>query len=147
MIGVIQRVKEAEVLVEGKSVAKIGNGILLLAGIAHDDSPNDIIFMAGKVANLRIFSDQNGLMNHSLLETGGEILVVSQFTLLGDTRKGRRPNFTCAAQAQKAKNLYSLLVSELKKYIKVVKEGIFGAIMDVRLVNDGPVTLIIDSRK
>jgi len=147
MIGVIQRVKEAEVLVEGKSVSRIGEGILLLIGIADDDTREDINYVAGKTVNLRIFSDQQGLMNHSLLETGGEILVVSQFTLLGDTRKGRRPSFTRAAQPQKAKYLYSLFVSELKKYIPEVKEGVFGAIMEVRLINNGPVTLIINSRK
>jgi len=146
MVGLIQRVKEAEVWVEGECISRIGEGILLLAGISRDDNMQDAVYLAHKTANLRIFSDKNGAMNLSLLDRGGEVLVVSQFTLLGDTRKGRRPSFTEAAPSAEAEVLYRALIDELKKLGIPVKEGKFQAIMDVKLINQGPVTIIINSK-
>ncbi len=146
MIGLVQRVKEAEVLIDGKQISSIGDGILLLVGIAAGDSRDDIRYIAQKVVNLRIFGDEKGNLNRSLIGIGGEILAVSQFTLLGDTRKGRRPSFTDAAAPEEAMSLYEGLIQELKSFHVPVLEGKFGAMMNVRLVNSGPVTLIINSR-
>jgi len=146
MIGLVQRVKEAEVLVDSKQISSIGTGILLLAGIASGDEIEDIRYIAQKAVNLRIFGDERGNLNRSLVDIGGEILVVSQFTLLGDTRKGRRPSFTGAAVPEKAESLYRDLIEELKTFQVPVLEGKFGAMMDVRLINSGPVTLILNSR-
>jgi D-tyrosyl-tRNA(Tyr) deacylase len=147
MIGLIQRTTGSEVWVDNECVSSIGRGILLLAGIESDDTEHDARWLAGKTVNLRLFGDNKGNLNLSLLDIKGEILVVSQFTLLGDTRKGRRPSFTRAAQPQVAQELYKLLINELKSYDLVVKEGIFGAMMDIKLTNSGPVTLIINSKE
>ena len=146
MIGLIQRVSESEVWVGDQRISSIKQGLLLLAGVAQDDEPEDVAYIAGKTVNLRIFGDEQGHLNRSLLDVKGEILVVSQFTLLGDTRKGRRPSFTRAASPRKAEHLYRLLVTELKKYNIGVKEGKFREMMEVKLSNSGPVTLIIDSK-
>ena len=146
MIGIIQRTTGSEVWVVNKCISNIGKGILLLAGIASDDTEEDARWLADKTVNLRLFSDDRGNLNLSLIDIGGEVLVVSQFTLLGDTKKGRRPSFSRAAGPEEAERLYRLLVAKLKSYKIEVKEGIFGAMMDVKLTNSGPVTLILNSR-
>lgn len=143
---VVQRSKNAKVTVEGEVTGEISSGLVLLVGVTHDDSESDAVFLADKIANLRIFEDAEGKMNLSLLDVGGEILSVSQFTLYGDCRKGRRPNFMEAARPEQANQLYESFNSLLRdKGIKVAT-GRFGAMMDVELVNDGPVTLIVDSK-
>jgi len=126
-------------------VGHIEHGLLLLVGITHEDSEKDVEFVADKVAHLRIFEDEAGKMNHSVLDTGGQILSVSQFTLYGDCRKGRRPNFMSAARPEQAEPLYELFNSKLREKGMQVETGRFGAMMDVRLLNDGPVTLIVES--
>ena len=146
MIGLIQRVSEAEIWVGDAIISFIKNGILLFVGVSEGDTPEDVSYIAGKTVNLRIFGDEQGQMNRSLLDVNGEILAVSQFTLLGDTKKGRRPSFTRAAGPEKAEPLYRLLVAELKKYNIGVKEGKFREMMEVKLTNSGPVTIIIDSK-
>ncbi len=143
---VVQRVRHASVKVDGKIVGEIGKGLILLIGIARTDSEEDIEFVANKCLNLRIFEDEVGKMNRSLLEVGGEILAVSQFTLLGDTRKGRRPSFVHAADPQKGKDFYDRFVERLRRSGVKVETGIFGAMMDVELLNYGPVTLIVESK-
>ncbi|MGD6818223.1 D-aminoacyl-tRNA deacylase [Metabacillus sp. 113a] len=142
---VLQRVKKAEVTVDGKSVGKIGKGILVLVGITHEDNEADARYLSDKLANLRIFEDLTGKMNHSILDVKGEVLSVSQFTLYGDCRKGRRPNFMAAAKPDRAEPLYERFNEELRKLGLTVETGSFGAMMDVSLVNDGPVTLTVDS--
>lgn len=146
MIVVVQRVSGASVRVDGRTVGKIGQGLLLLIGIAQDDRPEDVGFVADKCLNLRIFADDDDKMNRSLLDIGGQILAISQFTLLGDTRKGRRPSFIRAADPEKAQEYYNLFVERLRSAGVPVETGIFGAMMDVQLVNDGPVTLIVESK-
>lgn len=146
MIGVLQRVSEAEVWVQGERVSRIGAGVLLLAGIDREDGRGDAEYLARKSAELRIFADERGNLNRSLQESGGSILVVSQFTLLGDTRKGRRPSFSRAAPPDQAERLYRVLVEELKRRGLPVAEGRFRAMMEVRLTNTGPVTVLVDSR-
>ncbi len=143
---VVQRVKRASVKVDGKIVGQIGKGLMLLIGIADTDTEEDIEFVANKCLNLRIFEDAAGKMNRSLLEVGGEILAVSQFTLLGDTRKGRRPSFVHAAAPEKGKDFYERFVERLRRSGVKVETGIFGAMMDVELLNYGPVTLIVESK-
>jgi D-tyrosyl-tRNA(Tyr) deacylase len=146
MRAVVQRVKESSVTVDGNIVGKIGAGLLVLLGIAKSDTIQDIDYLTDKIINLRIFEDENGKMNRSVLDTGGEMLVVSQFTLLGDCRKGRRPSYTEAAEPEKANELYEIFAETARgKGIKV-ETGIFRAMMDVSLVNDGPVTLIVESK-
>jgi D-tyrosyl-tRNA(Tyr) deacylase len=147
MRAVIQRVKEANVEVKGRTVGAVGPGLLVFLGVGKEDTEKDCEYLADKVINLRIFSDDKGLMNRSLLETGGAVLVVSQFTLWGDCRKGRRPSFVRAAQPVLAKALYEHFISLLRGKGLSVSKGIFQEMMDVHLINDGPVTLIIDSRK
>jgi D-tyrosyl-tRNA(Tyr) deacylase len=147
MIALIQRVTRAEVEVEGKTRARTGPGILLLLGIGHGDNQDDIEYLIRKTVHLRIFSDDEGNLNRSLLDTSGEILVVSQFTLLADTRKGRRPSFSDAAPPEVAEPLYRKVIEGFGAHGVRVAEGSFGAMMKVSLVNDGPVTIIIDSRE
>lgn len=147
MRSVIQRVSRAKVSVDSEVVGEIGKGILVLLGISGEDTEKEAIYLLEKTLNLRIFEDADGKMNLSLLDIEGELLVVSQFTLYGDTRKGRRPSFIEAAKPEKADELYRFFVSESKKQIKKVATGRFQAMMDVELVNDGPVTILIDSAK
>ena len=143
----LQRVKSARVDVEGKTIGQVGQGILILLGVHKHDSPSELQWVVKKVANLRIFPDESGRMNLSLKDIDGEALVVSQFTLYGDTRKGNRPSFTNSAPPEIAEPLYEQFVNELGKLVrKPVATGKFGAMMDVHLVNDGPVTLIIEKR-
>lgn len=141
---VLQRVKRAQVSVDGKITGAIGPGILLLLGVHGDDTPADADFLAVKCAELRVFNDAEGKMNRSAKETGGGALVVSQFTLYGDCRKGRRPSFTEAAPPAKGKALYEYFVAKLAEHLPQVQTGIFGAMMEVELINDGPVTLILE---
>ncbi len=141
---VLQRVLSAQVEVNGKVVGQIDGGLLALVGIGHDDGPEQVEWMAGKTAELRIFEDDAGKMNRSLLDTGGQALVVSQFTLLGDCRKGRRPAFTAAAAPELANELYEMYCDRLAEREIKVERGIFAADMQVSLVNDGPVTMVID---
>ncbi|WP_456439282.1 D-aminoacyl-tRNA deacylase [Caldithrix abyssi] len=143
---VVQRVKQASVKVDGKTVGQIGKGLLLLIGVDQKDDEEDIAFVADKCVNLRIFEDEQGKMNRSLLEVGGEILAISQFTLLGDTRKGRRPSFINAADPQKGDAFYQKFIERLRQHGVKVETGIFGAMMDVELLNYGPVTLIVESK-
>ncbi|KAB2338679.1 D-tyrosyl-tRNA(Tyr) deacylase [Cytobacillus depressus] len=143
---VVQRSKEASVKVNGEIVGSITKGFVLLVGVTHEDKDEDAAFLAEKIANLRVFEDDNGKMNLSILDKGGEILSVSQFTLYGDCRKGRRPNFMDAAKPEQALNLYDTFNAYLREKGLKVETGEFGAMMDVQLINDGPVTLIIDSK-
>ena len=147
MRAVVQRVKQSSVIVDDEIVAEIGKGLLVLLGISKDDGINDIKWLADKIVHLRIFEDELGKMNKSVLEVGGELLVVSQFTLYGDCRKGRRPNYMEALSGEEANKLYEAFVEECKKEGLIVQTGIFGANMEVNIVNDGPVTLLIDSKK
>ena len=146
MRAVIQRVLEASVSVEDQIVGRIGQGFLVLLGVADGDSQEDVIWTAGKVRSLRVFDDADGRMNLALEDVGGSVLVVSQFTLLGDCRKGRRPSFTAAASPDLADRLYRSFVAELRGCGLQVETGTFRAAMQVQLVNDGPVTLLVDSR-
>lgn len=147
MRAVIQRVSRAKVSVGDKTVGEIGRGVLVLLGISDEDSEPDAAYLLDKTLNLRIFEDALEKMNLSLLDIKGELLVVSQFTLYGDARKGRRPSFIKAAAPEKANALYEFFVGEARKQIGVVKTGQFQAMMDVELVNDGPVTILLDSEK
>ena len=147
MRAVIQRVKSASVTVEGEIVSEIRVGLLVFLGVAQEDTPADVDYMASKIANLRIFEDDEGRMNLSILDIGGEALVVSQFTLYGDCRKGRRPSFIHAARPEKADPLYQAFMDGISQLGVPVKAGIFQAMMDVELVNDGPVTMMLDSNK
>ena len=147
MRAVIQRVARARVTVEGATVGAIGQGLLALVGVANDDGPADVAYLAGKIRELRIFEDDQGKMNRSLADAGGAVLAVSQFTLYGDTRKGRRPSFDHAAPAEAGRVLFDALVAELRAAGVEVETGTFRAHMQVELVNDGPVTILVDSRK
>lgn len=146
MRAVIQRVKEASVEVQGEIVGKIGKGILVLLGIGKGDDEKDVEWMVDKVLNLRIFEVKEGKMDLSLLDVGGDLLVVSQFTLYGDCTKGRRPSFTMAMEKEKAKDLFEKFLTLARSRIGRVETGVFSAHMQVNLVNDGPVTLILDSK-
>lgn len=143
----IQRVTEASVTVDSVVVGQIERGFLVLLGVAEDDTQDEVIWIASKIAGLRIFEDAEGRMNLDLADVGGSVLLVSQFTLYGDCRKGRRPSFIEAARPEKARALYQSVEAELKGHGLHVKTGTFQAHMDVRLLNDGPVTLILESRK
>ena len=147
MRAVIQRVSRAKVTVGGETIGEIGRGILVLLGVAENDSEKGAVYLLEKTLNLRIFEDANEKMNLSLLDTKGELLVVSQFTLYGDARKGRRPSFVRAAAPDEANRLYEFYVGEARKQIGKVATGRFQAMMDVELVNDGPVTILLDSEK
>jgi D-tyrosyl-tRNA(Tyr) deacylase len=147
MRAVIQRVKSAQVSVDGRVSGKIGKGLLVLLGVGKGDGESDLSFLTSKIPELRIFEDTSGKFNLSLKEIAGEVLVVSQFTLYGDCRKGRRPSFTEAEEPTAAKHLYEQFVSKLREHGLAVKTGEFQAKMEVHLINDGPVTLLLDSRQ
>lgn len=146
MRAVVQRVSQSRVVVAQEEIAKIGHGLLVLLGIAKGDAPSDADYLADKIIHLRIFEDENGKMNRSLIEIGAQLLVVSQFTLLGDCRKGRRPSFIDAAEPEAADELYEYLVDQIRQKGVCVQTGRFRAMMSVSLINDGPVTLVIDSK-
>lgn len=147
MRAVIQRVSRAQVAIDGKTVASIERGLLVLLGVSKPDTAADAEYLADKTAGLRIFTDDNGKMNCSLADVNGAVLVVSQFTLYGDCRKGRRPSFDAAAPAEQANALYERYVEALRARGLAVQTGVFQAMMRVELVNDGPVTLLLDSKK
>jgi D-tyrosyl-tRNA(Tyr) deacylase len=147
MRAVIQRVSRAKVTVDDEIAGEIGTGILVLLGISQNDAEKEALYLLEKTLNLRIFEDAQGKMNLSLLDIEGELLVVSQFTLYGDARKGRRPSYIEAAPPDKANRLYEFFVSEARKQIKKVATGRFQAMMNVELVNSGPVTILLDSAK
>lgn len=143
---VLQRVTEANVTVAGETVGSIGRGLLVLLGVTHTDTRADADYLADRVLLLRIFPDENGKMNRSVQDAGGALLVVSQFTLYGNCKKGRRPSFDDAAPAEQARQLYEYFVECLRKSNSKVETGVFQAEMQVHLVNDGPVTFILDSK-
>ncbi|RIW37656.1 D-tyrosyl-tRNA(Tyr) deacylase [Bacillus salacetis] len=143
---VLQRTRNASVTADGRLSGQIESGFVLLVGITHEDIEKDADWLADKIVNLRVFEDEEGKMNRSLLDEGKEILSVSQFTLYGDCRKGRRPNFMEAAKPSQAEKLYDYFNDELRRKGVHVETGVFGSMMDVQLVNDGPVTLIIESK-
>lgn len=147
MRAVIQRVSRASVTVEGRVAGEIGAGLLVLLGVGKTDNPESASYLAEKIANLRIFSDEAGKMNLSVLDAGGAVLVVSQFTLYGDTRGGRRPSYILAAPPEEANRLYQEFVRSLRALGVRVETGVFQAHMQVELVNDGPVTILLDSEK
>lgn len=147
MRAVIQRVEQASVSVEGEIRGQIGAGFLVLIGVEEGDGDADFKYIADKAPNLRVFEDEQGKMNRSLLDVGGEVLAVSQFTLLGDARGGRRPSFIAAARPETADPMYERLVADWRARGIRVETGVFGAHMKVALVNDGPVTILLDSRR
>jgi len=144
---VVQRVTEASVRVDDAMVGRIGRGLAVLLGVGTGDAERDAEYLAEKIVNLRVFPDEAGQMNRSLLEVAGELLVVSQFTLYGDARKSRRPSYVGAASPEEANRLYEHLVARVRATGLVVATGVFGAMMEVALVNQGPVTILLDSRK
>jgi len=145
MLAVVQRVKQGSVTIQAETVARIGHGLVVLLGIEHSDTIEAAQWLADKIVHLRIFNDEQGKMNRSLAEVGGEMLIVSQFTLHGDCRKGRRPSFIRAAAPEHAIPLYQHFISFVRLQGITTGEGVFGAMMEVALVNDGPVTLIVES--
>lgn len=147
MRAVVQRVNQASVQVDGQICGAIGPGLLVLLGVGKNDSEQDATLLADKIVNLRIFDDEQGLMNRSLLEVQGEMLVVSQFTLFGDCRKGRRPSYSTAAPPAEAASLYERFIREIRTKQITVATGKFQAMMDVTLINNGPVTLLLDTEK
>lgn len=147
MRAVVQRVTSARVRVDDKVVGEIGRGLLVFAGVEKDDGPEDVKYIAGKVEGMRIFEDASHRMNLAVTDVGGEVLVVSQFTLAGDCRRGRRPSFDAAERPETAKPIYEALVEELRSLKLTVETGEFQADMQVELVNDGPVTILLDSRR
>ncbi|MFU0791983.1 D-aminoacyl-tRNA deacylase [Virgibacillus proomii] len=144
---VVQRAKEASVSVNGKVIGEIAQGFVVLVGITHDDTEEDAAYLANKIVHLRVFEDEQNKLNLSLKDVGGSILSISQFTLYGDTRKGRRPNFMKAARPDYANDLYVKFNQLLEKEGIFVEKGAFGEMMEVQLINEGPVTLIIDSKE
>ena len=147
MRAVVQRVTKGSVEIEGKIVGSINKGLVVLLGVSEKDTSEDVAYMAEKVLNLRVFDDEEGKMNYSLLDINGELLVVSQFTLYGDCRKGRRPNYMAAAKPEKADALYNDFVNLCKAQNVKTETGVFQADMKVEIINDGPVTLMVDSEK
>lgn len=147
MRAVVQRVTEADVSVDGEITGQIKGGLVVLLGVEEGDSQTDVDYLAEKITGLRIFEDDEGKMNRSLLDTGGSILAVSQFTLLGDVRKGKRPSFSKAAPPQEADELYRSFIDKVKEKGIETQEGVFQAEMLVKIYNDGPVTILLDSRK
>lgn len=147
MRAVIQRVASARVLVNSEVVGEIGAGLLVLLGVTHGDTAEQAAYLAGKVAGLRVFEDSGGRMNRSLADVGGSVLAVSQFTLYGDCRKGRRPSFDAAANPEDARQLYDRFVADLRGLRVPVATGVFQAHMQVELVNDGPVTILLDTER
>ena len=147
MRAVVQRVKKAAVEVEGETIGSIGPGLLVLLGVSQRDTETDLRYLADKVVNLRIFPDEDDKMNRSVLEAGGSVLVVSQFTLYGDCRKGRRPSYNDAAPPEKARELYEAFARLIAAQKLIVATGRFQADMQVSLTNDGPVTILLDSEK
>jgi len=145
MRALLQRVKKGSVSVDGRIIAEIGPGLVILLGLAKSDGPPQARYLADKCAHLRIFEDEKGYFNRSLLEVGGSALVVSQFTLYGDTRRGRRPGFDAAARPEVAEPLYQLFLSELRKHPIPVAHGVFGAMMLVEIHNDGPATFLLEA--
>ena len=143
----IQRVKKASVTIEGKLISLINNGLLLFIGITEDDTQEDIQWLTKKIANIRLFDDENGIMNLSVMDVNGEILAVSQFTLMASTKKGNRPSYIKAAKPEISVPLYEQFCTEMELAVnKPIKRGVFGADMKVELLNDGPVTIFIDSK-
>lgn len=147
MRAIIQKVREASVVVDNEKVSEIGPGFMVLLGVKDTDDKDDLAYIKKKISNLRIFEDDDEKMNLSLKDVGGEILMVSQFTLYGDARKGNRPSFTKSAKADKAKEYYEILIDQLKEEGFNVKTGVFQTHMQVSLTNDGPVTIILDSER
>ena len=147
MRAVIQRIKESSVNVEGQIIGRTGVGLLVLLGVAQNDGPADADYLVNKITHLRIFEDENGKLNRSLLEIGGEMMVVSQFTLLADCRKGRRPSFGDAAEPELAADLYEYFVEQVRSQGINVATGRFKAMMEVALINAGPVTIILESQR
>ena len=143
----IQRVKEASVTIDGEVISLIQNGLLVFVGITEDDNREDILWLTKKIANIRLFDDENGVMNLSVIEAGGDILAVSQFTLIASTKKGNRPSYIKAAKPEISVPLYEEFCSEMELAVnKPIQRGVFGADMKVNLLNDGPVTIFIDSK-
>ncbi|MDR3543356.1 MAG: D-aminoacyl-tRNA deacylase [Desulfosporosinus sp.] len=147
MRSVVQRVRRASVTVNGECAGKISAGLLILLAVGQEDGEDDLTWMVDKLVGLRIFEDEEGKMNRSVQEVGGEILMVSQFTLYGDCRSGKRPSFKSAAPPEQAKALYEQSVARIRSHGLKVETGVFQAQMDVELINDGPVTLLLDSEK
>ena len=145
MIAVIQRVLDAKVQINNSEERSITNGLVILLGVHKDDVEKDVTYLADKIIGLRIFNDQHNKMNHSLLDINGSVLIISQFTLCGDIRKGRRPNFLSAANPSKGRSMYNNFIQRFKQKDLNVVNGEFGAHMDISLVNNGPVTFVIDS--
>lgn len=146
MKAVIQRVNHASVTVDSRLISEIGNGLLILLGISPMDTKDDILWLSNKIANLRIFNDESDIMNNSLIDEGAEAIVVSQFTLMANTKKGNRPSYTAAARPEQAIPLYEQFLEEFEKLLqKKVGTGIFGADMKINLENDGPVTIVFDT--
>lgn len=147
MRAVVQRVAEANVKVKGNVVGEISKGLLVFLGVGKDDSEKDLEYMVDKVLGLRIFEDENNKMNLSVMDIGGELLVVSQFTLYGDVRKGKRPSFTSSAYPELAEEIYEQFIEKCREKGIRTEKGVFGAHMEVSILNDGPVTILIDSKK
>jgi len=147
MRAVLQRVSRASVTVHEQVVGEIGTGLVVLVGVEQGDGPADVTYLASKIADARVFPDDNGRMNRSVQEVGGRVLVVSQFTLLGDLRKGRRPAFDAAERPEAAREIYESLISQLKNMGIPIEAGVFQADMRVELINEGPVTVLLDSRR
>ncbi len=143
---VVQRVNSAKLIIDGQIKSKIGKGFLVLLGIETNDNEEDLNYLVRKVSNLRIFDDENGKLNLSIKDVNGEIMVISQFTLYGNIKNGYRPDFIRAEKGEKAKLFYEKFIENLKKEGFIVKDGVFGAYMQIDLINDGPVTIIIDSK-